>query len=324
MVSIERNVGVSGLLDQTQSATISGMSSMVSRRVPAIPLCMILLAQLGFGFVVTTGRPLSRQLSLSQAGRPDVICLMVKDTVYGPLEEKFQRWKTDKEKLGASIVVKIISSESPSQIRSFLKNVTNLAGCLMVGDIPYVEFEWNYSDVYGKQFYDRFPSDLYFMDLSGDWVDSNGNGVYDKILGDLGPEIWVGRLKTSNLSGNEIDLLKHYFDKNHDYLTGALTMPPRALIYVDESTPEATDSATEYYTGELALKTRDALSKIYPEVVLVRSLEYTNASDYLNRLRESWSLVRLNVHSGGFGHYFIYDGKWDCSIHQHLSGSLGL
>lgn len=134
-------------------------------------------------------------------------------------------------------------------------------------------------------------------------------------MGDLGPEIWVGRLKTSNLSGNEIDLLKHYFDKNHDYLTGALTTPSRALVYVDESTPEATDSATKYYTGELALKTKDALSKIYPEVVLVRSLEYTNASDYLNRLRESWSLVRVIVHSGGFGHYFIYGGNWDGKVY---------
>ena len=288
---------------------------MGSRRISIVAICFLLLLQVKSGFDFAAGRPILTRCAVAQGFAPAGICLMVKDTVYSFLEEKLQRWKTDKENLGASVLLKVISTEPPSTIRSFLKNMTDLAGCLMVGDIPYVEFEWNYSDIYGKQYYDRFPSDLYFMDLNGEWIDSNGNGAYDKILGDLGPEIWVGRLKASNLSGNEIDLLKRYFDKNHDFMTGALTMPPRALVYVDESTPEATDGATKYYTGELALKTRDGLSKICPEMVLVRSLEYTNASDYLNRLRESWSLVRLIVHSGGFGHYFIYDGKWDGKIY---------
>ncbi len=38
----------------------------------------------------------------------------------------------------------------------------------MVGDIPYVEYEWNYTNVDSQeQYYNRFPSDLYYMNVSG-------------------------------------------------------------------------------------------------------------------------------------------------------------
>jgi len=43
--------------------------------------------------------------------------------------------------------------------------------------------------------------------------------------------------------------------------------------------------------------------------------EYTNASDYMARLREPFSLIRTIVHSGGFGHYFLYKGNWDGKIY---------
>ena len=268
-----------------------------------------LKAVLVFGLILAMQLPTTS--IAQQASQPHVICLMVKDNVYGPLEGRLQRWKADKESLGASIILKVVLQESASEIRLFLKNITGLTGSLMVGDIPYVEYEWTFHDVYGKPIYDRFPSDLYYMDLNGEWVDSDGNGAYDKINGDLGPEIWVGRLKTSNLSGDQIELLERYFDKNHNYLSGTLTMPQRALLYIDETTPEGTDEVTQYYTGALALKTLEGLSRIYPEVVMVRSLEQTNSSDYLARLKEPWSLVRLNVHGDATGHGFLYAGKKD-------------
>ena len=278
---------------------------MVSKRA-IVQVCFLLVLQAGFASQFAVARPLPNVLTQdisSQAGRPQVICLMVKDTVYDPLEDKLQRWKSDKESLGATVVVKIVSNESPSAIRSFMKNVTNLVGCLLVGDIPYVEYEWNFSD--GG--YDRFPTDLYYMNLHTNWIDSDGNGAYDKITGSLTPDIWVGRLKASNLSGDEIQLLKNYFDKNHNYMTGALAMPQRALLYVDE--------VTDYYVDELAPATASALRAIYPEVVSVYDRKYTNASDYMARLREPFSLVRTIVHSGGFGHYFLYNGNWDGKIY---------
>jgi hypothetical protein len=220
----------------------------------------------------------------------------VKDTVYAPLEDRLQRWISDKESLGATVVVKIVSNESPSAIRSFMKNVTNLVGCLLVGDIPYVEYEWNL-----EAGYDRFPTDLYYMNLHANWIDSNGNGAYDKITGSLTPDIWVGRLKV--VSGDEVQLLKNYFDKNHNYMTGDLAMPQKALLYVDE--------VTDYYVDEFAPTTASALHAIYPEVVAVYDRKYTNASDYMARLREPFSLVRTIVHGQATAHIFYYGGSED-------------
>lgn len=282
---------------------------MISKRL-VFQVRFLLFLQAGFALQFAAARPLPNVLIQdvgSEADRPQVICLVVKDAVYAPIEDRLQRWKSDKESLGATVVVKIVSNESPSVIRSFLKNVTSLVGCLMVGDIPYVEYEWNFTDFDGTQKCDRFPTDLYYMNLHASWIDSDGNGAYDKISGSLTPDIWIGRLKASNLSGDEIQLLKNYFDKNHNYLTGKLTMPQRALVYVDEVADE--------YVDVLAPATAGALHTIYPEVVSVYSREYTNASDYMARLREPFSLVRTIVHSGGFGHHFLYNGTWDGKIY---------
>jgi hypothetical protein len=276
------------------------------------------LLQIGFATQLLATNPTPRVLAQGlgpDAGKPPVICLMVKDTVYTALEDRLQRWKSDKENLGATVVVKIVSNEPPSTIRSILRNVTNLVGCLLVGDIPYVEYEWNYTTVDGKEYSDRFPSDLYYMNLHANWVDSNRNGAYDKITGSLTPDVWIGRLKASNLSGNEVQLLKNYFDRNHNYLTGALTMPQRALLYFDETTGY-NDEASEYYLGELAPATANTLHTIYPEVVSVYDRKYTNASDYVARLREPWSLVRMIGHGWQGGHHFIYNGDWDGYVYS--------
>jgi len=50
---------------------------------------------------------------------------------------------------------------------------------------------------------------------------------------------------------------------------------------------------------------------VYSEVVKVAYPQKTSAEDYLEHLKQGYSLVRLLVHSGGFGHYFgnQTDGK---------------
>jgi hypothetical protein len=255
------------------------------------------------------------------SGGNQVLCLIVKNSVYGPLEDRLLRWESDKERFGTRIVLKVMSNESAADIRSYLRSIPNLTGCLLVGDIPYVEYEWTYTDAFGNHGYDRFPTDLYYMNLHVSWVDSNGNGAYDKIVGDLSPDIWIGRLKASNLSGNEIQLLKNYFDKDHNYTIGAVTVPQEALLYFDEVTP--TDSAVRrYYIGQLAPQTAYYMSQVFPEVTAIYDPKYTNASDYMAKLREPFSLVRTNVHGGATSENFLYNGAWDGSVHSSTLKSL--
>lgn len=234
--------------------------------------------------------------------QPERAYLLVSSSVYEPLKDRLERWIDDVEKTGFEVTQNVITNESAREIRTLLKNTPNLAGCLMVGDIPVVLYEMRFT-LEGRPFHEVFPTDLYYMDLDGIWLDTDGNGIFDNHKGDVAPEIWVGRLKASTLSGSEIGLLRNYFDKNHLYRIGALTLPHRALVY--------TDHYLDYYTNELTRETVSALRSVYGEVVKVAYPQVTSANDYMQHLKQGYSLVRLLVHSGGFGHYFgnQTDGK---------------
>jgi hypothetical protein len=238
------------------------------------------------------------------AQQRQLVYLLVSSSVYEPLKDRLQRWIDDVEKTGFEVTQKVITSnESAIEIRTLLRNTPNLVGCLMVGEIPYVVYKTTYEYPEGVSHSETFPTDLYYMDLDGVWIDSDKDGFFDGHKGDIAPEIWVGRLKASTLSGNEVQLLRNYFDKNHLYRNGALTLPHRALMY--------TDHYLDYYTNELTPETIYALKSVYSEVVKVAYPQKTSAEDYLQHLKQGYNLVRLLVHSGGFGHYFgnQTDGK---------------
>jgi hypothetical protein len=231
------------------------------------------------------------------------VYILVNSTIYRGLEESLERWMRDVETTGFNVTLHVITQGSASEIRTLLQNASNLVGCLMVGDIPYAIYETTYEYPRGVSHYETFPTDLYYMDLNGIWLDVDGNGLFDTHEGDIAPEIWVSRLRASPLSGNEVQLLRNYFDKNHDYRVGNLTLPQRALIY--------TDHYFNYYTYDLTPKTESILKEVFDEVEVVAYPQETTAEDYLMRLQRGWTLVRLCVHSGGFGHYFgnQTDGK---------------
>jgi hypothetical protein len=231
------------------------------------------------------------------------VCLLVSSSVSDSLKDRLERWMEDVRKTGFDVVQKVISSESANEIRTSLRNMPNLAGCLLVGDIPHVVYETTYEYPEGVSHAETFPTDLYYMDLDGEWIDTDKDGNFDGHKGDISPEIWIGRLKASTLSGNEVELLKNYFDRNHFFRIGALTLPHRALIY--------TDHYLDYYTNELTAETKTALKSVYSDVATVAYPQKTSADDYLQHLKQGYSLVRVLVHSGGFGHYFgnQTDGK---------------
>jgi len=218
--------------------------------------------------------------------------------VYEPIRDKLERWIEDVGKSGFEVTQKIITNESPSEIRTLLRGMPSLIGCLMVGDIPYVLYEFHdgWYDGNGVWRPDEFPTDLYYMDLDGKWTDADNDGLFDGHKGDIAPEIWVARLKPPSLYGDSTELLRNYFDKNHLYRIGALTLPNRALIF--------TDHYLDYYTYEFTPETVSALKTVYPDVVKVAYPERTNASDYVDQLQRGYSLVRLFVHGWSQGHAF--------------------
>jgi len=137
------------------------------------------------------------------------------------------------------------------------------------------------------------------MDLSDNWHDTNGDGMFDQIPREPEPSIWIGRLTAGTLYGNEIDLLKNYFAKNHKYRIGELNVIDRAMAYVDDAwIPK----------GNCGLKSA------YNDVTLVNDKFATNAADYKSRLAEDYEFIHVVVHSTSTEHNFEIDFAPDGSV----------
>jgi len=168
------------------------------------------------------------------ADNPEIL-VIANSSLAPSIHSSLEQYVSDLQTEGYKTVLHIMDSEeSPSNLRNFLKQKweanNNLEGALLVGDLPIVWFEIN-KDIGG--YYSKFPIDLYFMDLNGSWNDSDEDGIYDEHLngeGDTYPEIWIGRLTASPLDGDESELINNYFQKNHAYRTGELTLNKRAVF----------------------------------------------------------------------------------------------
>jgi len=240
---------------------------------------------------------------LSESEETPLICVLVEESVYEALTPELNQYKADVEARGFSVTIYNGSFDTAEEVRSFLSSLyyDGLTGCLLVGDIPWAWYEMENPDPWG---YEIFPIDLFYMDLNGIWTDSDGDGKYDTHTGDREPEIWVGRLKASNMAQDEIMLLQNYFDKNHRYRTGNLWMPNNALIYIDDDWVEST------------YEVNYAVSTLYDNRTVVNDKATTCPGDYLSRLTQNWSLVHLMVHGWSGGHQFMINDAWDGYVYS--------
>jgi hypothetical protein len=240
----------------------------------------ILLGSIAF-VGISTGRA-------SGSGSPEnVFYVLVNSNVYSPLASYLNRYAQDLKAEGLNAQIYSATWSTPEAVRAVLQSAyaSGLVGALFVGDIPVAWYKGN------------FPTDFFYMDLNGTWIDSNSDGVYDNRAGNLAPEIYVGRLKASGMSGDEVSLLQNYFAKNHAYRTGTLTLPQRALIYIDDPFV----SCSGVIDSEL--------SSICGDRVIENDPITTSKDDYLSRLREGWTLVYLTCHSGPCCHCLSVGGE---------------
>jgi hypothetical protein len=173
----------------------------------------------------------------SERGKPSasMVLVIVNSSIQPSIQDSLNRYVLDLENEGYSVTVYATSGGTPNDLRAYLQSKLSngLVGCLLVGNLPVPWYEMN-DDFDG---YAQFPIDLYYMDLDGTWVDSDGDGLYDGHSdggGDRYPEIWVGRVTAHTLTGNEATLIQNYFEKNHRYRVGDVVLNHRALVYVDD------------------------------------------------------------------------------------------
>ena len=271
-----------------------------------------------------TARALSSDRPIAAAASTRIL-LVVEDSLYASIKTKLQRFVQDLQKAGWSVLVYRFGSGTAQSLRSYLrsryKEKGGLAGALFIGDIPYIVYELMQSWDNTNREYEDFPCDIFYMDVDGSWSDTltdedvqPGNEKYDTRSGDIGLEIWVGRLQTSNLTclGTEAGTLNNYLEKNHLFRTGALRTAPSALVYDD-------DDWSGMGTGD-----KSNLKKILSSVTAISSQEATTAADYkAHRMPANLEFIYTRSHGwpGGHGYYRNSKANFDsvfCADYQSI------
>lgn len=221
-----------------------------------------------------------------------LVHVYVDSVTYHEIQANFDQFILDLQADGYSVSVTRSWNQTAEFIRSILQSEyasSGLVGAIFVGDVPAA---WMETFLYYRS---HFPTDYFYMDLDGAWSDHDADGFYDNLSGNLEPEIWTGRITPSAcVFGDEAELLNRYFEKNHAYRTGSLSLPDRALGYMECSWyPEI-----ETY-----------LNSVYGEVTFVEDEDTTTALDYKCRLTQGYEWVHLLAHSSPWGSTFYLYGE---------------
>ena len=233
----------------------------------------------------------------------DFVYVIIHTTLWSDtdIQSRVYRYETDVEATGYSVTIAVYVSGSPEFVRAWIKTQRDtlitggddLVGCLLVGDIPaaWYEMDTQWDPLPAPPTHEEFPIDLFYMDLDGTWTDAEPDGLYDDHTGDVAPEIWIGRVKADDMFDPEDDLIENYFDKNHDYRTGSLSLPQRALEYVDDD-----------WAGWGGIWD-PAIENAYPTKTLIEDAT-TNSTNYVAILPSGWSFVHLMCHGSSARHTF--------------------
>jgi len=253
--------------------------------------------------------PIAWSITTNGLNKPLVIVL-VDSEIFNGIQFFLQQYKEDVEKSGFSTKIaqtNEMSNGTKEGVREYLQRLLtqNLVGALLVGDIPEAWYE------VGS---DRFLTDVYYMDLDERWIDTDGNGIYDKHNEKLSLEIWVGRLKVSTVSGDEVFVVNNYFEKNHRYRNQLISIPwRRALLYIDDPGLMLPDPRANPLTS---------LSYIATEIVAVNDSRTTSA-DYKQRLQDEvgYHWLYLMCHGTANNHTFLVSSKemfyeWDGTVYS--------
>jgi hypothetical protein len=246
------------------------------------------------------------------------ICIVINFLLQPLVQSAFSQYVSDLETEGYAVnVYTALNDGDEAALKNILIsewNTRNIAGAIMIGDLPVAWYEMDEPPEWGGA-HVEFPIDLFFMDLNGAWGDQDLDGLYDLHTdgsADMEADIWVGRLLAINLTNHgasERTMMNNYFDKNHRYRTGELRLFDKALAYIDN------DWCMSEWENEVALA--------YPVTDAVVDPYLTTREDYMQRVREStdnrYENLLICSHSSPWAHYIYWgDGPYEYSLfHNH-------
>lgn len=216
----------------------------------------------------------------------------VRDTLYPKIQAALTQYVKDVANDGYYAVVYKISNGKPSELRSFLADQGGICGALLVGDLPVAWFEMD-DDFNGS--HAEFPCDLYYMDLNGTWTDADGDGKFSAHPDKVEPEIWVARLWTPTMDGNDAAMLNDYFARNHRFRKGLLGVTGDSLAYVDDDWQGFGDCGLPLAVGTGAVDS-------YTDPAT------TDGDKYKAEMNQQRAWAQICAHSSPSGHSFKVPG----------------
>lgn len=239
-------------------------------------------------------RPITKaNLRQHSSSTNNVIRIIVEAFIYEYILDSLEQYRADIiQEDDYQVLFYLCHDCTYQEIKELLKTPGTI-GTVFVGDLPSVWFKmencWTGTPV------EYFPSDLYFMDFDDLWlgeeVECGNQTCFTVQEADQSPEIFFGRLTVPNES-QQIELLNHYFAKNHQYRQNRNLLPQRSLNYIDD----------DWF--RLAPLWAQQISVAYPIYDLVRDKAVTNGNDFKSRWDDDYEHLYLAVHSSPFGHYF--------------------
>ena len=109
-----------------------------------------------------------------------IIC---NSAIYKSLQDKIIRYAEDiNYGLNYNVKIYAVDNANHTDVKSILiSEQEDLVGATFVGDIDEAYYETE--NDFNKYGYRSWPCDLYYMDLDGNWGDSDGNEIFDTHTG---------------------------------------------------------------------------------------------------------------------------------------------
>ena len=258
------------------------------------------------------------------------VLILVEEALYSKTQakQKIDRYAQDiANSYQCKVTLETIKGGTPEEIRALLQGYyyqSGLSCAVFIGhiseawyEVPNDHYWWE-----GGYGYANWICDLFYMDLDGEWIDSDGNGIYDIHTngnGDIYPEIFIGHIDPSTMSnyGNKEMLLSKFLDKDHNYWQGNIRLMNYGLIYIDH---DWKDYSTYYFRHLYGEKNYDNLKWTEGSNNLVEKFDYLR-----KRLPNiAYGFTQVWVHSTWESHSFHTGGIcYEYEIHESLPRALG-
>jgi hypothetical protein len=232
------------------------------------------------------------------------VAIFVDDATYGKIQSEVSRFQGDIIRdTGMDAEIVVGNWTNASAVKNIIRdkyNTNGLVGAILVGDIPSAYFEYQNSGA--------TLTDWYLQDLSTQFVDTDGDGKFEREYymheTDITHrEIWTSRIKPPVSGDAGIALLKDYFNRNHAFRAGELSYDKKMLFFNSPLINHKDDDIADVTQSEYMdlVRSIDDFTGFYSsdssvDYVYDQDLQ-AQKDEYLDKLaNNSYEFVFVNIH----------------------------